>query len=166
MQAVTSALPVDLHIGCYLDVLKAGKDLYAEKPMCLTLAECDTLIAAARAARDRIVQIGFQRRSDPKFLEAMALVHAGELGRLVEGRGFPFTGQEFPSEELLGKFVDLFYDANVIPDEVLLPFELEDAQTRQEWLTEKRGKKLTIKAPMQGEKLALVEMSPHSLLAT
>lgn len=86
IQAVTSALPVDLHIGCYLDVLKAGKDLYAEKPMCLTLAECDTLIAAARAARDRIVQIGFQRRSDPKFLEAMALVHAGELGRLVEGR--------------------------------------------------------------------------------
>jgi predicted dehydrogenase len=86
IQAVTSALPVDLHLPCYLDVLKAGKDLYAEKPMCLTLAECDTLVAAAKAAPDRIVQIGFQRRSDPKFLEAMELVHGGDLGRLLEGR--------------------------------------------------------------------------------
>ncbi|NBW86587.1 MAG: hypothetical protein EBR23_07115, partial [Planctomycetia bacterium] len=48
VQAVTSALPVDLHLPCYLDVLRAGKDLYAEKPMCLTLAECDTLVAAAK----------------------------------------------------------------------------------------------------------------------
>jgi len=86
LQAVTSALPVDLHLACYLDVLKAGKDLYAEKPMCLTLAECDTLIAAGRAAKDRIVQIGFQRRSDPKFLEAMELIHVGDFGPLVEGR--------------------------------------------------------------------------------
>ncbi len=86
LQAVTSALPVDLHLACYLDVLRAGKDLYAEKPMCLTLAECDTLIAAANAARDRILQVGFQRRSDPKFLEAMALIHGGDFGPLVEGR--------------------------------------------------------------------------------
>jgi len=86
IQAVTSALPVDLHLRCYLDVLNAGKDLYAEKPMCLSLAECDTLVAAAKAAPDRIVQIGFQRRSDPKFLEAMDLVHGGDLGRLLEGR--------------------------------------------------------------------------------
>lgn len=86
LQAVTSALPVDLHLACYLDVLRSGKDLYAEKPMCLTLSECDTLIAAAKAAGDRIVQIGFQRRSDPKFLEAMALIHGGDFGTLVEGR--------------------------------------------------------------------------------
>ena len=86
VQAVTSALPVDLHLACYLDVLRAGKDLYAEKPMCLSLPECDRMVAAAKAAPGRIVQIGFQRRSDPKFLEAMELIHGGEFGRLVEGR--------------------------------------------------------------------------------
>lgn len=86
LQAVTSALPVDLHAPCYHDVLKAGKDLYAEKPMCITMAECDAFVAAAAAAKDRIVQIGFQRRADPKFIEAMKLIHAGELGELVEGR--------------------------------------------------------------------------------
>ena len=85
VQAVSSALPVDLHAACYLDVLAANKDLYAEKPMCLTLAECDRLVAAAAASR-QIVQFGFQRRADPRFIEPMKLVHAGELGDLVEGR--------------------------------------------------------------------------------
>jgi predicted dehydrogenase len=86
LQAVTSALPVDLHAPCYHDVLKAGKDLYAEKPMCISLPECDAFVAAAAAARDRIVQVGFQRRADPKFIEAMKLIHDGELGELIEGR--------------------------------------------------------------------------------
>ena len=86
LQAVTSALPVDLHAACYQDVLKAGKDLYAEKPMCITLAECDAFVKAADAAKDRIVQIGFQRRADPKFIEAMELIHSGGIGKLIEGR--------------------------------------------------------------------------------
>jgi myo-inositol 2-dehydrogenase / D-chiro-inositol 1-dehydrogenase len=86
LQAVTSALPVDLHAPCYQDVLQAGKDLYAEKPMCLTLAECDAFIKAAADAKDRIVQIGFQRRADPRFIEAMKLIHEGGLGKLIEGR--------------------------------------------------------------------------------
>jgi myo-inositol 2-dehydrogenase / D-chiro-inositol 1-dehydrogenase len=85
LDAVSSALPVDLHSACYQDVLAAGKDLYAEKPMCLTLRQCDDLIAAEKKS-GRIVQIGFQRRADPRFIEPMKLVHAGELGELVEGR--------------------------------------------------------------------------------
>jgi predicted dehydrogenase len=53
--------------------------------MCLTVEDCDKVVEAARKS-DRIVQIGFQRRADPRFIEAMKLVHAGELGKLVEGR--------------------------------------------------------------------------------
>ena len=86
LQAVTSALPVDLHAPCYHDVLRAGKDLYAEKPMCLSLPECDAFVKAAAEAKDQIVQIGFQRRADPKFIEAMELIHGGALGELIEGR--------------------------------------------------------------------------------
>jgi predicted dehydrogenase len=85
LQAVTSALPVDLHFVCYTDVLAARKDLYAEKPMCLTLKQCDKLIALEKKS-GQIVQIGFQRRADPRFIEPMKLVHAGEIGQLVEGR--------------------------------------------------------------------------------
>lgn len=83
--AVVSALPIDLHARNYLDAIAAGKDLYAEKPLALTLAECDAVAAAANRS-DRIVQVGFQRRANPFFIESMKAVHAGELGELVEGR--------------------------------------------------------------------------------
>jgi myo-inositol 2-dehydrogenase/D-chiro-inositol 1-dehydrogenase len=85
VDAVVSALPCDLHAQCYLDVIAAGKDLYAEKPMCLTPAECNAVVEAANASK-QIVQIGFQRRADPRFIETMGQIHAGELGELVEGR--------------------------------------------------------------------------------
>jgi predicted dehydrogenase len=53
--------------------------------MCISLEQCDKLIAAEKKS-GKIVQIGFQRRADPRFIEPMKLVHAGELGELVEGR--------------------------------------------------------------------------------
>jgi len=86
VEAVVSALPCDLHAACYLDTIAAGKDLYGEKPMCLTVADCDKVVAAANKADKQIVQIGFQRRADPRFIEPMEQIHAGELGTLVEGR--------------------------------------------------------------------------------
>lgn len=85
IDAVVSALPCDLHVHNYLDVIAAGKDLYGEKPMCLSLADCDKVVSAAESSQ-RIVQIGFQRRADPRFIETMSQVHAGELGELLEGR--------------------------------------------------------------------------------
>lgn len=85
VQAIVSALPCDLHRQNYLDVIASGRDLYGEKPMCLNAAECTEVVDAASAS-DRIVQIGFQRRADPRFLETMGLVHGGELGELVEAR--------------------------------------------------------------------------------
>jgi predicted dehydrogenase len=85
IDAVVSALPVNLHARNYLDVIAAGKDLYAEKPMCLTPAECDAVVKAANASK-QIVQVGFQRRADPRVIETMRLVHSGELGQLIEGR--------------------------------------------------------------------------------
>ena len=85
IQAVVSALPCDLHAACYMDVMGAHKDLYGEKPMCITIPDLNRVVDAAKKS-DRIVQLGFQRRADPRFIEPMGLIHKGELGRLVEGR--------------------------------------------------------------------------------
>ena len=85
IDAVVSALPCDLHAANYLDVIAAGKDLYGEKPMCLTPADCNAVVGAANKSK-QIVQIGFQRRADPRFIETVKQVHGGELGELVEGR--------------------------------------------------------------------------------
>jgi predicted dehydrogenase len=59
IQAVVSALPCDLHASCYLNVIAAGKDLYGEKPMCLTPEDCDRVVKAANRSK-QIVQIGFR----------------------------------------------------------------------------------------------------------
>jgi predicted dehydrogenase len=86
LDAVVVALPCDLHSAVYRDVLRAGKALYAEKPLALTLDECDSLIAEADSAPQALVHVGFQRRSNPRYREGVALVRRGELERLLELR--------------------------------------------------------------------------------
>ncbi len=85
IDAVVSALPVNLHARCYLDIVAAGKDVYAEKPLCLDMDECRQVVDAVKASKV-ILQVGFQRRADPYAQETIAMVHKGELGKLVEGR--------------------------------------------------------------------------------
>ncbi|GAC1449279.1 MAG: Gfo/Idh/MocA family oxidoreductase [Isosphaeraceae bacterium] len=85
LDAVMVALPCDLHAEVYTHTLRAGKHLYAEKPLGLTLAECDRLIDESASAPDLIFHVGFQRRSNPRYREAVERVHHGELGSLVEG---------------------------------------------------------------------------------
>src|SRR5262249_16918937 len=43
IEGIVSALPCDLHAQNYREVISAGKDLYAEKPMCLTVADCNAV---------------------------------------------------------------------------------------------------------------------------
>jgi myo-inositol 2-dehydrogenase / D-chiro-inositol 1-dehydrogenase len=85
LDAVVVALPCDLHAPVYRASLAAGKHLYAEKPLALTVAECDALVAAAETAPGLVVQVGFQRRSNPRYREAVALILQGELGTLISG---------------------------------------------------------------------------------
>jgi predicted dehydrogenase len=86
VDAVLVALPCDLHAAANLAVLEAGKHLYAEKPLALTLSECDLIHAAALARPDQVVHIGHQRRANPRIQQAVSLLHAGEIGPLIAAR--------------------------------------------------------------------------------
>jgi len=86
VDAVLAALPCDLHAEVYGDAIRARKHLYAEKPLALTSAACDQLIAASESAPEVLVQVGFQRRSNPRFRAGVDLIRRGDLGPLVEGR--------------------------------------------------------------------------------
>ena len=81
-----SPFPATLHEPVYRDAIAAGKHLYAEKPLALTLAGCDRLIAAAAELPSLTVHVGFQRRSNPRFREGVELIGRGELGPLIEAR--------------------------------------------------------------------------------
>jgi len=85
LDAVVIAVPCDLHAQMYLDAIAAGKHLYGEKPMCLTVEDCRRIVTA-EARSNLVVQIGFQRRCNPRYREAIKLVHAGEIGDPIEAR--------------------------------------------------------------------------------
>lgn len=86
VDAVVAAIPCDLHESITSDTLKAGKSLYAEKPMALTPAGCDRLLREAAAHPELAAHIGFQRRSNPRFRECVERIQKGELGALIEAR--------------------------------------------------------------------------------
>ncbi|MCW5551657.1 MAG: Gfo/Idh/MocA family oxidoreductase [Verrucomicrobiae bacterium] len=81
VDAVVIATPDFGHTPILLEALAAGKDVYVEKPMSLELTLANQALALARA-KQRIVQVGTQRRSDGRHLAAAQAVTAGMLGKL------------------------------------------------------------------------------------
>ncbi|MDE5782655.1 MAG: excinuclease ABC subunit UvrC [Lachnospiraceae bacterium] len=62
--------------------------------------------------------------------------------------------------ELLSSFIKQYYAGTpYIPQELLVPQEIEDADVIEQWLTMKRGQKVSIKTPKKGEKEKLVELA-------
>jgi predicted dehydrogenase len=87
VDAVVVAVPCDLHERISAEALRAGKHLYAEKPLAITVEGCDRLIVESARTPELAVHIGFQRRSNPRFREGVGLIRAGALGSLIEARG-------------------------------------------------------------------------------
>jgi predicted dehydrogenase len=82
IDAVFVATPDHWHALAAIACIQAGKDVYCEKPLALTIAEGRALVEAARRY-DRVVQVGTQQRSDQKqFLHACELVRNGRIGQL------------------------------------------------------------------------------------
>ena len=81
-------------------------------------------------------------------------------GRLTGGRSFSFGKQEFPTDELLSSFLDQYYESGAfVPKELVLPLALPDMESREAWLTEKKGERVHVHVPERGEKVRLLEMA-------
>jgi predicted dehydrogenase len=103
IDAVIIGTPDHWHTKICIDAMKAGKDVYCEKPLTLTIDEGKKLGEVAKQTR-RVVQVGTQQRSDHNrvFLLAVALVRSGRIGkirRVTAAIGEGPTGGPFKKEK-------------------------------------------------------------------
>jgi len=85
IDAVVIAIPDHRHAIQTIAACKAGKDVYVEKPLSITIAEGRAMVEAARR-HERIVQVGTHRRSSRMYLHLADLVRSGVLGKVTVAR--------------------------------------------------------------------------------
>lgn len=104
VDVVIQACPDHWHTLVNLAAVRAGKDVYGEKPLTLTIDEGRRLVKAVRENR-AVLQTGSQQRSDNRFRLACELVRNGRLGKLKTVtvflpaglRGGPFAPSPVPN---------------------------------------------------------------------
>ncbi|MDG2011956.1 MAG: Gfo/Idh/MocA family oxidoreductase [Pirellulaceae bacterium] len=98
VDVVTIGTPDHWHIKMAIDACRAGKDVYVEKPLSLTIDEGKRLREVVRQT-GRVVQVGSWQRSDHRFRLAVEMVRQGRLGdlqRVDVVLGKNKTGGPFP----------------------------------------------------------------------
>ena len=106
IDAVIVAVPDHWHTKINIEFARAGKDIYGEKPLTLTIDEGKLLCKVIKET-GRVFQTGTQQRSERPFQTAVELVRNGRIGRLrtvwvavpfFSTKGGPFKPQEVPPE--------------------------------------------------------------------
>ena len=95
IDAVIIATPDHWHPIQTILACEAGKDVYVEKPISVTVTEGRAMVDAARRYK-RIVQTGTQQRSGKHFQQAAELVKSGRIGKVTQVRTWNF-GNESPA---------------------------------------------------------------------
>jgi predicted dehydrogenase len=86
LDIVLVGTPDHWHAATTIDALNAGKDVYVEKPLSLTIAEGPLIVKAARV-NERVCQVGMQQRSGKHYVRAKAeYVDTGKLGKVTLAR--------------------------------------------------------------------------------
>jgi predicted dehydrogenase len=87
IQIISITTPNGMHREMALAALAAGKHVWCEKPMALTLKDAHEMEAAARASGLK-TQLGYNYTANPAYIHACRLVAAGEIGRVLHVRGW------------------------------------------------------------------------------
>ncbi len=102
VDAVVIVTPDHWHAQIAIDAAKAGKDIYCEKPLALTVAEGRAMVNATRKY-DRVFQTGNMQRSWRDFRHAVELVRNGYIGDIKEinvSVGDPVKQCNLPTQEV------------------------------------------------------------------
>jgi excinuclease ABC subunit C len=95
------------------------------------------------------------------FIDAQVLFV--RQGKLTGNQAYSFEDFEFPDAEVLEMLLTQFYQGErYVPDEILVPVDLEDAEVRAEYLSDRKGRKTEILRPQRGDKVRLLEMAAEN----
>jgi excinuclease ABC subunit C len=84
-------------------------------------------------------------------------------GKLTGNQAYSFEDLEFSDEEVIESLLTQFYQGDrFVPEEVLLPVEVEDRAIREEMLSERKGRNVSVLCPQRGDKRQLVEMAAQN----
>ncbi len=102
VDAVVIATPDHWHAAMAVRAAEAGKDIYCEKPLALTVKEGRAMVNAARKY-DRVFQTGSMQRSWPEFRQAAELIRNGYIGEVKSIKvnvGPPPKPYDLPAETI------------------------------------------------------------------
>jgi predicted dehydrogenase len=90
IDAIVIATPDHWHAIQTTWACRAGKDVYVEKPLSVTIHEGQRMVDVARETK-RIVQVGTHRRSSVLYPKMKALIDSGEIGKVTVARAYRIT---------------------------------------------------------------------------
>ena len=102
IDAVVIATPDHWHAIQTIQAFQAGKDVYVEKPLTITIAEGRKMVEAAQR-HGRIAQVGLHRRSSNLYRHVHELLRQGRIGRVALARAYRISNM-FPDG--IGKYPD------------------------------------------------------------
>lgn len=92
VDAVVIATPDHWHALMFIDACHAGKDVYVEKPLALTVVEGRRMVETAERTK-RVVQVGIHRRSAKFLQEAAQFVREGGIGHVTVAKGWHLVNE-------------------------------------------------------------------------
>ena len=92
VDVVVNGTPDHWHTAINVAACKAGKDVYVEKPLSLTVREGRRMVEVADQQK-RVTQVGLQRRSSPLCHKAAELIRGGAIGKVSVCRSFHLTNE-------------------------------------------------------------------------
>ena len=99
---------------------------------------------------------GYYMAGNEVYIEVM-FIRSGNMENVAS---YHFSTNHSTIEEVFRSFLNQFYSqTRFIPFEVIIPVESADARLLEEWLTERKGKKVEVLHPQRGDKVRLVEMA-------
>jgi predicted dehydrogenase len=103
IDGIVISTPLHLHAQQTLDSLDAGKHVFCEKAMALTMEECKTVYEAYQKT-DKVLYYCMQRMFDEKYIKGIGMIHSGIIGEVVGARCHWFRNHNWrrpvPSPEL------------------------------------------------------------------